>query len=279
MGGGAAVVSDAERDELTALESIFGGDLGQEPEAGWWSLRVQPHPGELEANHVACLLHFRYPAGYPQVPPHFRLEQEAGAECRELPRWLKLVESEAAAAAAQGSVCVFDAASLLQELLQEANEPEEGQESLWEAMQQREREREREQGGGGGGGGGEPHGRRLTWLVSAASRRCLMMTRQAGLGLGRERALGGLESVHGAARGRFPGRVLQEGGQCDSRLMGWTCGRTWQEGSAPNLRPKSRSRTSRRAVRRRKSSQTWPLSSDRVSSGRSPPSRTCCLAG
>lgn len=140
MGGGPAP-GGAERDELTALQSIFGGDLRRGDRPGWWALRVQPHPGELEANHVACELSFRYPdAGYPDAPPRFRLEQVAGAERGELPRWLERVEAEAAAAAAQGSVCVFDAASLLQELLQEANEPEEEPASLWEDMQQRERE-------------------------------------------------------------------------------------------------------------------------------------------
>ena len=143
MGGGAGPApGGAERDELTALQSIFGGDLRRGDAPGWWALRVQPHPGELEANHVACELSFRYPdAGYPEVPPRFRLDQVAGAERGELPRWLERVEAEAAAAVAQGSVCVFDAASLLQELLQEANEPEEEPASLWEDMQQRERER------------------------------------------------------------------------------------------------------------------------------------------
>ena len=269
MGGGPAP-GGAERDELTALQSIFGGDLRRGDRPGWWALRVQPHPGELEANHVACELSFRYPdAGYPDAPPRFRLEQVAGAERGELPRWLERVEAEAAAAAAQGSVCVFDAASLLQELLQEANEPEEEPASLWEDMQQRERE------GPGGAETALPAGPDFSGfrceppmldddpLDAAGGGRGRVGDRGPGLGAGWV-GLGGGQPGTGGLRG--------------SPSTEWTRDLTWREDSAKRPPPRSRSHTFRNPPRQR-SSPRWSLKCERVSRDWGPPSPRCCPAG
>lgn len=47
------------REELLALEAIYGEDLAVHEEGLGFSLHVTPHPGEAAANHVSCQLAVR----------------------------------------------------------------------------------------------------------------------------------------------------------------------------------------------------------------------------
>lgn len=56
----AAELSQEEaREELLALEAIYGEDLVVHEEGLGFSLHVTPHPGEAAANHVSCQLAVR----------------------------------------------------------------------------------------------------------------------------------------------------------------------------------------------------------------------------
>ncbi len=48
------------REELLALEAIYGEDLAVHEEGLGFSLHVTPHPGEAAANHVSCQLSVRW---------------------------------------------------------------------------------------------------------------------------------------------------------------------------------------------------------------------------
>lgn len=47
------------RDELVALEAIFGEDLEVHPDEQGFTLRVVPHPGDVETNYVFVQLQIR----------------------------------------------------------------------------------------------------------------------------------------------------------------------------------------------------------------------------
>lgn len=71
----AAEMSQEEaREELLALEAIFGEDLAVHEGSLGFSLRVVPHPGEAAANHVSLMLVVR--CGAMAVCGGCRLQQD-----------------------------------------------------------------------------------------------------------------------------------------------------------------------------------------------------------
>lgn len=62
------------RDELLALEAIYGEDFEARGDGSGFSLRVVPHPGEAEANHVSVKLVVRCgaAAAFCRLPPPVR---------------------------------------------------------------------------------------------------------------------------------------------------------------------------------------------------------------
>lgn len=44
------------QEELVALQAIFGEDLTVHDDQKGFSLRVVPHPGEAEVNHVSVII-------------------------------------------------------------------------------------------------------------------------------------------------------------------------------------------------------------------------------
>jgi hypothetical protein len=72
-GGGAPHEEELDReevrDELLALQAIFGDDLEVDPSSDAFTLHVVPHPGEAETNYVSLKLQIR--CAPPRNPPHF----------------------------------------------------------------------------------------------------------------------------------------------------------------------------------------------------------------
>lgn len=54
-----AACEEERREELLALSLIYGEDLQPFSDGSAFSLRVLPHPGEAETNHVAVTLNVR----------------------------------------------------------------------------------------------------------------------------------------------------------------------------------------------------------------------------
>ena len=144
------------RDELLALEAIFGPeDFEARPEGSGFSLRVVPHPGQAEANHVSVKLVVRcaaalagplsgtarwssepahrfrilapalcsYPRAYPQEELILKLAEAQGLAGAAVKALSKALHGAAAAAAAEGEACCFQLATLCQELLQQYTVP------------------------------------------------------------------------------------------------------------------------------------------------------------
>ncbi|KAL4429633.1 hypothetical protein ABPG77_008682 [Micractinium sp. CCAP 211/92] len=141
----AELTREEAREELLALEAIFGEDITlREDGAGLgFALRVVPHPGEAAANYVAVTLVVSLPDDYPGEELSLKLTDAANLAEPAVRQLSKQLHQAAAHYAAEGEVCCFQLVTLAQEFLQQHNRPPQEDEgavplSLWHEMQQRD---------------------------------------------------------------------------------------------------------------------------------------------
>jgi translation initiation factor 2-alpha kinase 4 len=58
-GTGMEVFLEEAREEMVALDAIFGADFAAHDDGRGFDLRVVPHPGEAESNFVSAALKLR----------------------------------------------------------------------------------------------------------------------------------------------------------------------------------------------------------------------------
>ncbi|PSC69649.1 putative serine threonine-kinase GCN2 isoform B [Micractinium conductrix] len=140
----AELTREEAREELLALEAIFGEDIAlqQDGAALGFKLRVVPHPGEAEANYVAVTLVVVFPDDYPGEELALRLTDAAHLSEAAVRQLSKALHGAAAQYAADSEICCFQLITLAQEYLQQHNAPPEeegegegsGPASLWHEM-------------------------------------------------------------------------------------------------------------------------------------------------
>ncbi|KAK9811583.1 hypothetical protein WJX72_006503 [[Myrmecia] bisecta] len=140
------VDTDEAKDELLALEAIYGEDIIKFLDGHGFTLSVQPHPAHTEANHVSVKLSIRFPKGYPRQALSVRLQSTSGLTEADSQDLHKLLQRAAAQHAQAKDVCAFNIIDACQDYLRERNYPEnaaseeeQGSESLWHEMLQRDR--------------------------------------------------------------------------------------------------------------------------------------------
>lgn len=148
----AELTQEEAREELLALEAIFGEDIALREDgpgsAGLgFTLRVVPHPGEAAANYAEVTLVVSFPDDYPSEELSLKLTEAASLTEPAVRQLSKALHQAAQQYAAEGEVCCFQLITLAQEFLQQHNHPPEeeeesggsrAQQSLWHEMQMRD---------------------------------------------------------------------------------------------------------------------------------------------
>ena len=139
-------VSDAAAvEEVETLTLIFGDDIIRpDPAASIFSIKIVPHPGQAEENHVSVMLNINLVPGYPSKPLNLKLTAPENLSPQVVNGIARRLHQEADKYAKEGEVCCFQLVQTCQELLQNLNSASKGvlpgggrTESLWHEMTHR----------------------------------------------------------------------------------------------------------------------------------------------